>query len=259
MSLLFTKAPIVVNTDLACAIGFEEAVVLQQVKYWLKRSKNVIDGKTWVYNSIASWAKQFPFWSDTKVKRIFADLVDQKLLLTANHNKSKMDKTLWYTINDDRLDEIEHSIGSDCTNGEYQDDPMDSDNLTQPIPEITQRLHREDNNEQKNVHPINRKTAQRVVDSFNEITSLPKVKVISEDRIKAIKARWRDLAEYKKIEATDTQTMINLFSGFFKYVEDSDFLSGRSEKFNCYFDWIFKKANFIKILEGNYENGRFAK
>lgn len=35
---------------------------------------------------------------------------------------------------------------------------------------------------------------------------------------------------------------------------DSDFLSGRSGKWHASFDWIFKKENFKKILEGNYAN-----
>lgn len=38
-------------------------------------------------------------------------------------------------------------------------------------------------------------------------------------------------------------------------VEASDFLSGRSGRWtSCSVDWVLKVANFVKILEGNYDN-----
>jgi hypothetical protein len=46
--------------------------------------------------------------------------------------------------------------------------------------------------------------------------------------------------------------------------KESDFLSGKIKSenktpFKASFDWIFKPANFIKILEGNYDNSTPAK
>lgn len=41
----------------------------------------------------------------------------------------------------------------------------------------------------------------------------------------------------------------------FYQVEQSDFLSGRSGKWNgCTFSWIIQAANIEKILNGNYDN-----
>jgi len=41
----------------------------------------------------------------------------------------------------------------------------------------------------------------------------------------------------------------------FERVEESDFLSGRSGKWQgCSIDWILKPANWQKIIEGNYDN-----
>ena len=45
------------------------------------------------------------------------------------------------------------------------------------------------------------------------------------------------------------------FKDIFERVEKSDFLSGRNGKWsNCGFDWIFNPSNFVKIIEGNYDN-----
>jgi uncharacterized protein YdaU (DUF1376 family) len=37
-------------------------------------------------------------------------------------------------------------------------------------------------------------------------------------------------------------------------IEQSDFLSGRTGRWRCDFDWINKPANFTKLMEGNYDN-----
>ncbi len=53
------------------------------------------------------------------------------------------------------------------------------------------------------------------------------------------------------------QARINLqdssFEEFFKRVEGSDFLCGRTGGFKATFDWILKPENMCKILEGNYD------
>ncbi|RBW79941.1 hypothetical protein DS960_27405, partial [Escherichia coli] len=36
MSLLFAERPLVINTQLAMKIGLNEAIVLQQLHYWLR-------------------------------------------------------------------------------------------------------------------------------------------------------------------------------------------------------------------------------
>lgn len=116
MSFLFDSQPLVVNKDLATAIGLNEALVLQQIHYWLEinrqADKNSYDGCYWTYNTIAEWQEQFPFFSYDTVKRTLKKLRDAGLLLTGNYNRKKMDRTIWYTINYTRLDEIEQKYRS---------------------------------------------------------------------------------------------------------------------------------------------------
>lgn len=78
--------------------------------------------------------------------------------------------------------------------------------------------------------------------------ALPQVKVYSQERKAAIKSRIVEFGKEKLFEV-------------FKLVNDSDFLSGRSENSfkGTSFDWILKRGNFIKVLEGNYDNSRFAR
>lgn len=44
MSLLFAERPLVINTQLAMKIGLNEAIVLQQLHYWLRDTNLVFAG-----------------------------------------------------------------------------------------------------------------------------------------------------------------------------------------------------------------------
>lgn len=77
------------------------------------------------------------------------------------------------------------------------------------------------------------------MDYFNSTFKgkLPAIKSIDAKRKKAIKAR---VAQYGKQAVFDV----------FQLVLDSPFLLGQNDKnWRCTFDWIFKSANFTKILE----------
>ena len=104
--LIQDDASMLVSPRLALAIGLNEAIVLQQVHYWLMKTQREIDGRRWVYNTYKNWNKQFPFWSVSMVKRVFKSLENKGLLLTGTFNKSRMDQTKWYTIDYDKLERM---------------------------------------------------------------------------------------------------------------------------------------------------------
>lgn len=72
--------------------------------------------------------------------------------------------------------------------------------------------------------------------------SFPKIRSLNNQR----KAHIRNLLKTYTVD--DFQTV-------FEKAEASDFLSGRTGKWNgCGFDWLIKPGNFLKVLEGNYDN-----
>jgi uncharacterized phage protein (TIGR02220 family) len=105
--LLIQDRPIMILPTLAIKIGLNESIILQQIHYWLLTSKHDKDGKKWVYNTYKEWQMQMPFWSETTIKRTIKSLEDQGLLLSANYNSLKLDKTKWYTIDYEKLAEME--------------------------------------------------------------------------------------------------------------------------------------------------------
>lgn len=102
-NLLIHEEPLLVLPGLASRIGLNEAIFLQQIHYWLNRSKHFYDERNWVYNSVAEWVKQFPFWSENTIRRIVKNLEDEQLLVIGNYNRAKFDKTKWYSINYEKL------------------------------------------------------------------------------------------------------------------------------------------------------------
>lgn len=131
MSLLMPSRPIVINPDLAYSIGLNEAIALQQVNYWLRETTSGLerDGVRWIYNTNEQWLEQFPFWSESTLKRTFTRLKNLGVLKVEQLNKSQRDMTNYYTINyeSELLDEVKvtKSKSSKCTLPSGQNEPME--------------------------------------------------------------------------------------------------------------------------------------
>ena len=155
------------NEQLAVKIGVSEAIVIQQIEYWVKTNEkknvNFKDGHYWTFNSIRKWAEQFPFWSEKTTKRILKKLRDDEYLITTSeYNRRGNDKTLWYRINYNKLpqftrDSLTPVKEIECvskgqfdpnhqpslTPSQGQVDPSDRDSLTPALPIVTNILPKE--------------------------------------------------------------------------------------------------------------------
>jgi hypothetical protein len=142
-TLLINEAPLMIVPSLAVEIGLNEAVVLQQIHYWLSISKHKIEGKKWVYNTYEDWQKQFPFWSISTIRRTFYSLEKSGIVVSDNWNALQLDKTKWYTIDYEQLLKIEQR----CEPATAQFEPAEVSeqtpmqfNLNQAIPESTSEI-----------------------------------------------------------------------------------------------------------------------
>ena len=154
---------LIINTDLALVLGdLNEAIVLNQLNYWLginrKAGKNFIDDRYWVYNSYSDWkAKDFPYWSEKTIQRTFTRLENKGVVVSANYNKLAIDKTKWYTIDTEKLQELVDEFNSNEDKMTNRQDNMTDrqDKMTcregqcdRPLPEITtDNINRDYNSE----------------------------------------------------------------------------------------------------------------
>ena len=145
---LIDDQPLIVLPKLAQRVGLNESLFLQQLHYWLLQKRNIRDGYYWAFNSYPEWLKQFPFWSESTLKRTVNSLEKSGLVITGNYNSMKIDKTKWYRIDYKVLKEItsdieefdgkasnDESVQNDLTNGSKRTD--EDIDLNRPIPEIT--------------------------------------------------------------------------------------------------------------------------
>lgn len=112
-TLLIEDQPLLVSKKLAVHIGLNEALFLQQLHYWIKKSAFTAEGSTWIYNTYDAWQEQFPFWSISTIRRIVAGLKKRGLIKLANYNKKRSDQTKWYAIQYEVLQELENDSYSD--------------------------------------------------------------------------------------------------------------------------------------------------
>ena len=152
---------LIINTDLAMVLGdLNESIVLNQLNYWLeinkKADKHFIDGKFWVYNTYSDWRmKDFPYWSEKTIQRAFTRLENKGIVISANYNKSGIDKTKWYTIDYDMLKKIikEYCDEQDKLSSRQDNKSTRQDKMTCPsgqndraIPENTTDITNKDYN-----------------------------------------------------------------------------------------------------------------
>jgi len=104
--LLINEPPLQVLPTLAHKIGLNEAIVLQQVHYWLNPqfNKNLFEGRYWVRNTYEKWQKQFPFLSERTLRRTIMSLEKSGLLISYMGGHLKQIK--FYTIHYERLNEL---------------------------------------------------------------------------------------------------------------------------------------------------------
>lgn len=146
--LLINEPPLQVLPSLAKEIGLNEAIMLQQMHYWLLKSANEFEGAKWFYKTLEEWQTEFPFWSAMTIRRTLGSLEKQKIIKIGNFNKKKFDKTKWYTIDYQRVNrrcvQNEQTMCSNRTDGcvqneqtytrDYQESTTENNNVPEEKP-----------------------------------------------------------------------------------------------------------------------------
>ena len=119
---LYNEKPIVVNRELAGVLGdVDLAIILQEIHYWININKQntemglssiitYYDECFWCFRTYEEWLLDFPWLSLRTLKSKIKKLEDMELLISNNFNKLNIDRTKWYTINYDKLAELEQQF-----------------------------------------------------------------------------------------------------------------------------------------------------
>lgn len=81
---------------------------------------------------------------------------------------------------------------------------------------------------------------------------LPGIRALNDARKAKIRSLVKELDKLKIFPGVEPEKKLHVI---FQTAQNSDFLSGRSGKWNgCSFDWLINKTNALKVLEGQYQN-----
>lgn len=130
--LLINEAPLQIFPTLARKIGLNEAIVLQQMHYWLHLNGESQHG---VYNTSEQWQKQFPFWSIDTLRRTIISLKSQGLIIDTKVNQNKPNQCFGHTINYEALENIKA-----CNNRTGQIDTIEETHCTSDHNKMTRSI-----------------------------------------------------------------------------------------------------------------------
>lgn len=94
---------------------------------------------------------------------------------------------------------------------------------------------------------------QKILDLYHDtLPQLPRVKIFTEERKRALKARWNQDARFQNLQ---------FWRDLFEYMTECDWLMGRcppsmgrTKPFMADFDFVISPKGFVGIVEGKYEN-----
>jgi hypothetical protein len=86
------------------------AVLIAHFQYWILKNKalkrNLIEERTWTYQTVNEIAANFPYLSVKQVERLLDKMEELKIIRKGNFNKNPYNRTSWYCFED----EIKFSI-----------------------------------------------------------------------------------------------------------------------------------------------------
>ncbi len=123
-NLLIDEPPLLVLPKLAVLLGLTEAIILQQVHFWITIAGKQVQGDKWIFNRLEDWHQQFPFWSTRTIQRALLQLekhgyiqsrTNSRMLPILKKEKSKLARpfhkdTKWYSIRYAKLNNTVQAI-----------------------------------------------------------------------------------------------------------------------------------------------------
>lgn len=92
------------SVETACTYGVTEAVLLNHFAYWIARNRETgscfREGRTWTVCTQREIAESFPYLTKGQIRHALEGLRKKGVLLTANYNRSRYNRTLWYAVAD---------------------------------------------------------------------------------------------------------------------------------------------------------------
>ena len=286
-----TKTVHIINPTLASKIGAENALILQQIKYWISKcGKQISSSKElFIYNSLHSWKDQFPYMSEYKIRKSIKYLEDNGIIKSVKVNAHRWNHTKWYTIDHQKYSLLSEGIDNSV---------LDSKNTSTEIPsnknlkmfskqknpsyrsDDTQQIIKTKNNytnkssyKKEEIKLKNNKKPRKLAECTKIENLIPSKE--QKDLAKQMVHVWNDsfecyispvkafvnkhvVVQLNKIMQTKFENNIEVWKLYAQAVNSSKFLMGEKEtkyNFKAQFLWLIKEETIDSIQNGAYGVG----
>lgn len=250
LSILSSSNYIAVNKDLIKSLGLESAVIFgvlaSEADYWQKENR-LNDGFFFCtvekIRAITSLSEHVQRQAIVKLQKM--KLIDVKY--------KGLPKTRYFKINEGQvLENFKHKSLKILSTGDRNFKAIETENRRISNNHIS-------NNQNKDIYSSGEESAKKaslesdkIAELFNSTcVSLAKIKLLSKSRMSQVEARLKELKQ-------TPETYVSFLQDLFARIERSDFLTNRGglnrNNWRATFDWIFAPRNFLKVIEGNYDN-----
>ncbi|MFO0375398.1 MAG: hypothetical protein ACK50V_09440 [Alphaproteobacteria bacterium] len=260
-ALLLDEHPLIVQPTLALCVGLNEAIILQQVHYWLSpkfhRPEKVFHGQHWTYNTYKQWQSQMPFFSLSTIRRAIGNLEEMGVLIS--FVSCSFRKKKYYRIDYDRLTHLQKESE---VNTPSLENSLDQKKEKKTVPFVT----REEDSALSFEANKGRDTVLRAVSKNDADLSVQwKEEIQMCEIFSKVVLDGRPLALYPERQTRMAEALSGVLGNdldkWYRVCDNvtrSFFLMGESKtsSFKASLDWVIAPNNLIKILEGeNYGIG----
>ncbi|MFO0373810.1 MAG: hypothetical protein ACK50V_01210 [Alphaproteobacteria bacterium] len=255
-ALLLDESPLIVQPTLARLVGVNEAIILQQVHYWLSpkfhRPEKVFQGHHWTHNTYKQWQLQMPFLSLTTIRRAIGNLEEMAVLIS--FVSCGFRKTKYYRIDYARLAHLQNEA-------EVTTHPIE-----QKEPKAVPFVTREEDTALSFETEKKQDAVLRAVSKNDaELSARWKDEIQMCEIFSKVVLDGRPLALYperqEKLSEALSGILENDLDKWYRVCDNvtrSTFLMGESKSstFKASLDFVITPNNLVKILEGeNYSIG----
>lgn len=201
----------VFTPEYAERFGVAEAVVLENIIYWIEKNaandKHFYDGHYWTYNSVKAFEKMFPYLSKKQLRRILEKLEEEGVLISGNYNASSYDRTKWYAVN--------YSALPNCPNGQMglPEWANGLDQKGKPIPYINTDINKNNNTSDGG------EDIKGIYDHYMAQDNLIGHRKYTKTMYRAIKQAMKDLS----LTVDECKTIITRHSKVVEVTKDTDY------------------------------------
>lgn len=85
------------DDDIAKDLGTDAAIILHNIELWQENNGTANEGRNWVPITLEEFIVLFPYLTISKIRTCLNRLKVSGYILVSNFNKTKYDRTTWYT------------------------------------------------------------------------------------------------------------------------------------------------------------------